>query len=182
MERSLLRPAGWLLLPAMAAGLLAGCGQDEADDDQIQPVRAEEVAPILPALEAITGADVSTLDPATMNDAEITKALGAELRCLFRYTGFGEPVLAVNRQPAGTIGDGVVKVNGNLIVLAGAMAEDGAGLGMVLARDPIRIAVSPDRDGEAWAQDDMLRQEAVMVFGIGQSLEVGYRGYLDCAT
>ena len=83
-------------LPAilLMAGLLAACG-NEAADDVTDPMSGEETPTVLPAGEAIAGAKVATLDPATMVDAEIQTVLGGPPRCVFRYTSFGKPVLAL---------------------------------------------------------------------------------------
>ncbi|MEX0760744.1 MAG: DUF305 domain-containing protein, partial [Tistlia sp.] len=111
-------------------------------DDEVQPVRAPEVARILPAEEAIAGAQVATLDPATMDESEIREAIGSGPRCAVRYTAAGGPVLAMSMASAGTPASGVVKVNGNLVLLE---PGDGARDGEILLRaGPIRATATPD--------------------------------------
>jgi len=80
-------------------GLLAGCDGSGAPDDVVEHPRAAEIARIVAAEEALANAVVATLDPHTMSDAEIRKALGTGPRCEFRYTNSGKPVLAVGAHP-----------------------------------------------------------------------------------
>lgn len=156
-------------LPAilLMAGLLAACG-NEAADDVTDPMSGEETPTVLPAGEAIAGAKVATLDPATMVDAEIQTVLGGPPRCVFRYTSFGKPVLALGGGADGAPAAAVVKLNGHLIQLP-AMASDAR---IDMAADPVRLTLSPSLEaGE---------EEATLLFEIGQDMRVGYRGYSDC--
>ena len=173
-----------LTLVLAAVGVLAGCSENEAPDDDTQPVRAPEVVRIVPASEALAGAHIPTLDPVTMNDAEIRRVLEAGPRCEFRYTTTGDPVLAVNMRPNGATGGGVVKLNGSLIALEPASIGGDVGPvgSFMLVADPIRMTVAPDRGEQAEGRDGVRRREADMVFEVEQSLRVGYRGYLDCAS
>lgn len=180
-SRSLqLKPACFTLF--LATSLLAGCGENEAPDDKLQAVKAPEIVRIMPAEEALAGAHVPTLDPATMNEAQIRKALEPGPRCDFRYTSSGKPVLAISMAPGGAASGGVVKVNGHLITLEPAPeAAASEGSKHILMRaDPIRITVTPDEAGEAVERENVRRREATTIFEVGQSLSVRYLGYLDC--
>ncbi|MBJ6125470.1 DUF6692 family protein [Microvirga splendida] len=170
------------LLPALALGLLAGCGDSAAPDDVVNPIRMHDVARILPAEQALAGAHIPTLDPHTMNDAEIEKAIGTGSHCDFRYTSSGRPVLAFGVQPGGAPTRGVVKLNGSLVALTPASATEGAKASgsLLLLADPVRISVAPDAPGEGEDREGARHREASMIFEIGQNLQVGYRGYLDC--
>ena len=86
----------------LALGLLSGCSENEAPDDELHPVKGPEVPRILPATEALSGAHIATVDPATMHEAEIRKALEPGTRYDFRYTTRGKPVLAFTLQPQRT--------------------------------------------------------------------------------
>ena len=117
-----------------------------------------------------------------MYEAEIRKALDSGPRCDFRYTGRGKPVLAFTLQSAGAAAAGVVKLNGRLIVLkpqssAGATEGDGE---FLLRTGPIQMAVTPDAEEQIIERRNVRRREANLIFQVGQSLQVGYRGYLDC--
>jgi hypothetical protein len=154
---------------------VTGCGERAAPDDETNPVQAAEIARITPANEAIAGAHIPTLDPATLVDAEIEKVLGPGPRCEFRYTSEGRPVLAATARANGEARDGVVKLNGHLVVLG--RATPGAGE-LALAADRVRLTVTPE--GAAKAAGARQR-EADVIFEVGDSLRVGYRGYYRCA-
>lgn len=164
--------------------LVAGCKENEAPDDDLTSIRAPEIARIVPAQEALAGANIPTLDPAPMNDAEIRKALGAGPLCEFRYTAAGRPVLAVSTQPDRAPRGGFIKLNGSMVPLSPAPVEGAseAASALLLVADPIRMTVAPD--GAEQTSDDTggQRREANAVLEVGQSFRVGYRGYLDCMS
>lgn len=179
MDRTL--PHALPLLAALA--LLSACGEADLPDDELQPVRGAEIARIVPAQQAISGANVPTLDPHTLNDAEIAKAIGTGPRCVFRYTSTGKPVVAVSAVPgADQTAGGIIKLNGNLVTLAQVPADPaGRELGnFMLVAEPIRLAVKPAPGEPSDGPDGGQRREADMIFEIGQDLRAGYRGYLDC--
>ncbi|MGE3279964.1 MAG: DUF6692 family protein [Alphaproteobacteria bacterium] len=162
-------------------GLLAGC-DNEAPDDETQPARAPEIPRIVTAQEALAGAHIPTLDPATMNSAEIRKAIGNGPRCIFRYTSTGRPVLAVSTGAPAAAAEGVVKLNGHLVPLKAAPIEPAGRNGeILLLAEPIRMTVAPD-PGAQTEDPGYLRRQANMIFEVGQSLRVGYRGYLECGS
>lgn len=158
----------------VALGALAACGEEAAPDDVTDPVHAPEVARVAPASEAVGGANIATLDPATMVDAEISKVLGPGARCEFRYTSEGRPVLAASASAGGEAPAGVVKLNGRLVALQreGADAQS-----VVLRSDEVRLTVTPDGGAPL---DDARRREANAIFEVGNNLRVGYRGYYRC--
>jgi hypothetical protein len=118
-----------------------------------------------------------------MHEAEIRKALEPGPWCNFRYTTSGKPVLAFNVQSDGQASSGVVKLNGHLVVLkpaSSAGAAEGNGELRLLA-DPVHMSVIPDARNQA-IEDNARRKEANAIFEVGESLKVGYRGYLDCTS
>jgi hypothetical protein len=154
-------------------GLLTGCGENTAPDDETNALLGTSVARVEPASRAISGAHVPTLDPMTMADAEILKVLGPGPRCEFRYTSESPPVLALEPPTEGNPTDGVVKVNGHLVTLA-STSTDGL---LVLYADPIRLTLTPDGDEPLGAAG---RREANLIFEIDSELRAGYRGYYYC--
>ena len=169
--------------PWLAIGLLAGCTQADAPDDDLQAIHPPEIARIASAGEALAGAHVPTLDPSTLNDAEIAKSLKEGPRCDFRYTTAGAPVLAVRMEPKGAAVSAIVKLNGHLVPLEPAPIESSSGPGdrLLIVSEPVRIVVQPDPAAPKSARPGIQRREADMIFEIGKMLRAGYRGYLDCA-
>jgi hypothetical protein len=163
----------------LALGLLAACTEGEAPDDDLQAIHPPEIARIVPAGEALAGAHVPTLDPSTMNDAEIGKALAAGARCDFRYTSSGRPVLAVRMQPGGDAAGAIVKLNGHLVPLEATRADAGE---LQMRAEPVHIVIQPDPQEPAKARPGIQRREANMIFEVGKELRAGYRGYLDCGV
>lgn len=176
------RRLGFLL--AAVLGPLAACDRDDAPDDAVRHPRAPGIVRIAPAGEALANAAIATLDPATMNDAQIRQAIGTGPRCVFRYTGAGKPVFAVSARPDGPPLVGVAKLNGHLVRLdAAAEGEAGrAGDTLRLTAGPVRMTIRPDPAETAADRDGAQRREADMIFEVGESLKVGYRGYVDCAA
>ena len=165
-----------------AIGLLAGCSEKQAPDDALSAIKAPEIARIVPAKEALSGALIPTLDPATMHEAEIRKALETGRWCTFRYTSAGKPVLAFTLQQNGQAGVGVVKLNGHLVVLeteSSTAVADAKGE-FVLRADPVQMTVVPDAGERSLGDTNERHKEANARFEVGQELRVGYRGYLEC--
>lgn len=167
-----------LTAAVVSAAMLAACGQNEAPDDA--PAPPPEIVRVEPAAQALAGAHVRTLDPATMSDAEILKVVGPRPHCIFRYTGSGKPVLVAGVDAASRPEIGVVKLNGKLVSLQPDRAATGLEPGgFVLAADPVRLRVQPDRPVKPSAEPGE-RTEAELLFEVGQELTVGYGGYFDC--
>lgn len=164
-------------------GILAGCSQSDAPDDVVHPVRAPETAGILPVEQALAAPEIAKVHPGTLNDAEIRAAIDAERRCEFRYTRAGRPVLAASKEPGRQPTHGVVKINGYLVELRPSPPEERKAPNgdFALASGPIRIALSPDED-EGTADGRGMLWETNLVFEIGESRKVGYRGYLTCTA
>lgn len=171
----------WRLL--LLCGLLAGCAENDAPDDDLKAIHPPEIARILGASEALAGAHVPTLDPGTMHDAEIAKPLGEGPRCDFRYTTAGAPVLAVRMEPSGAALSAIVKLNGQLVPLEPAPIEPGTASTdrLLMISEPVRIVVQPDPPAPWKARPGVHRREANMILEVGKKLRAGYRGYLDCA-
>lgn len=169
---------------AVVIGLLAGCDQAEAPDDATDHPRQPEVARMMPAKDALAGAHIPTLDPATMVEAEIRAAIGAGPRCEFRYTSAGKPILAVSEAPDGSAAAGIVKLNGKMVALTLASTEriGDRAESIQLVAEPVRMTVTPDRGARAEAHLGAQRRVANVVFEVGQELKVGYRGYWDCVS
>lgn len=162
------------------AGFLAACSESDAPDDDIGSIRAPEIAEVVSAAEALSGAQISTLDPASMNDAEVRKGVGPGPVCMFKYTSSGHPILVAGMKPGGPPNGGIVKLNGYLVGLSPAEPDAAApNDDFALAAESVRLTVLPDREVDP-PPGDSQRRPADMVFEVGQSLKRGYRGYLFC--
>jgi hypothetical protein len=163
-------------LPALATALLIGCAESGAPDDA-RP-HSPEPATVAAAAEALAGAHVPALDPASLNDAEIRKVIGSRPHCLFRYTSSGRPVAVAASIPDGSLDVGVVKLNGRLVPLKADHGVPGLRGSFVLVSDPVRVTVQPYLP--APAEPGEAPVDAQMVFEVGQALRVGYAGYAEC--
>lgn len=153
--------------------ICAGCGS-EAPDDKINPLRAPEIPRMVSVQEALNTSEISTLDPATMNDAEITKVLGEGPFCAFRYVSDGKPVLAWKAVQGGAT-NGVVKLNGRLVSLQHVPGDS-----MQFVADPIRLSLAANPHSEPERANDPRPESAKLVFEVDQELRVGYGGYSAC--
>src|SRR5690606_7618547 len=104
------------IVPLAAALLIAGCGDRPPPEDQVGPPPEPTPPRLVEAAEIVGGAHVPSLDPATMQEAEIERVIGRAPRCLFRYTGGGKPVLAIPSAPSAGAA-AVIKLNGDLVAL-----------------------------------------------------------------
>lgn len=157
--------------------ILSGCGSD-APDDELKPVRAQDIPRVVSGQEALDTSAISTLDPHTMNDAEINKVLGQGPFCAFRYVSDGKPVLAWKPQPEESSSAAVVKLNGVLVGLHNTVID---GSNHFVA-DSIRLTLmaADANQTEAWRAEHP--RESKLLFEIEQQLRVGYGGYSVCST
>ena len=163
----------------IGVGLLAGCGQSPKPDDAPSP--APETARVKTAAQALEGLHISTLDPSTMNDAEIRRVVESSRHCTFRYTSTGKPVVVAGVDQNGNPVTGVIKLSGGIIALQPDSGAAGKGSGgFALAADPVHVRLQLDPQAAASAKSGKDQVEADMIFEVGQQLKVGYSGYLDC--
>jgi hypothetical protein len=157
------------------AGLAAACSQDGAPDEAPAPA---EMAIVKTAAQALDGAHIPTIDPATLNDAEIGRVIGNGPHCTFHYTRSGRPVLAASLVPRGRE-VGLVKLNGSLVLLRSrGVAPAAHARDFELVAEPVRLIVRRLQNAPVSVTDR--RVPAEMVFDVGQELKVGYGGFLAC--
>ena len=144
--------------------------------------RGEEALPeVVPAEEALGSPNLSTLDPTTMDEAEIAQVFPAGQQCGFSYTQAGSPILAVAFSGAGVPASGVVKIHGRLVEVRAGRVDDMEALinGARFAANGMQLRLAPvssdfeEQNGSAVAA-------AELHFALEQGLEVGYRGWLTC--
>lgn len=176
LHRSAPHSLAWKMLTPLAALLLTACGDPAPGEGVKQPLMSDPSPKIVGAREAVGTPDIPTIDPQTLDAAEIEKVLGAGPRCIFAYTAESPPVVALELTNDKS-GQGLVKVHGRLVKLAAQRAEVG---GFALSADGMSVRIQ----AAAEAGDAMPTElaEADMVFELEQGLRVGYRGWYRCTT
>lgn len=162
--------------------LLAACG-DPAPGEGMEKLPIEEPMPkVVPAPEAVQSPDIASIDPTTMEEAEIDKVIPQGPRCRFAYTAASRPILAAGIAAERGIALGVIKIHGRLIeVTASEMSEfktlaDGA----IFTADGLRLEVSPIPNEAGTRQKDKWRRPSHLRFELEQGLRVDYRGWYTC--
>lgn len=153
-------------LPLVALGLVASaCENNRArgNDREAQLAPPEPPAEIVAAGEAIEGVENGLLLPQPMTEADLRTMPAEASRCLFSYTRVGEPVLGYGST-------GVLKLNGKLVLLPGAVdgrySADGVNV-------TVRPMAEPARGGEAI--------EAIFVLSLPDAgHERGFQGFSRC--
>ncbi|BAP79898.1 V-type H(+)-translocating pyrophosphatase [Pseudomonas sp. MT-1] len=176
MHRSGPRSLALKWLTPLAALLLTACGDPAPGEGVKKPMMSGPPPEVVGAREAVGTPDIPTIDPQTLDAAEIEKVLVAGPRCLFAYTAESPPVVAL-RVTGDSAGQGVVKVHGRLVKLAAQRADAG---GFALSADGMSVKIQPADAGDE-ARPTELR-EADMLFELEQGLRVGYRGWYRCTT
>jgi Domain of unknown function (DUF305) len=117
--------------------------------------------------DALRNTLISTLDPEPMPEAEADEALDARASCTFNRSPESDPIFW-----AGQDGLGAIKLNGVIVPLHGAAAEQDAENRWTA--DGLAITVRPLGEEADW------RSNGELVFSLDQGLEVGYRGFWSC--
>ena len=119
--------------------------------------------------DALANTLVGHLDPAPMPAAEADRVLGAGERCTFNRSPATHPILWIERES----GAAAMKLNGVLVGLeAAGDAQDGAAR---YSAPGTEITIRQLENG-GW------RSNAELVFRLDEGLEVGYRGFYECAA
>ncbi len=143
----------------------------------------ENAAEIATLDVALRRAEIATLDPAPMQQAEFAKVLPAAPGCRFTLTAHGRPVLVARATAGqGVAADAVTKLNGTLVTLRSASEIGFEGLvdGPTLQAEGIRMVVTPVPGEAPKAIDGAQRWKADLRFELEQGLRVGYRGFYFC--
>lgn len=166
----------WKLLTPLAALLLTACGDPAPGKGVKEPLMSGPTPEVVSAREAVATPDIPTIDPQTLDTAEIEKVLGAGPRCLFAYTAESAPVVALELT-GDKAGQGVLKIHGRLVKLAARRTEAG---GFDLSAEGMSVSIQPAKGaGDAMPTE---LTEADMLFELEQGLRVGYRGWYRCTT
>lgn len=176
LHRSGPRSLAWKLLLPLAALLLTACGDPAPGEGVKEPLMSGPPPEVVGAREAVNMPDIPTIDPQTLDAAEIDKVLGAGPRCIFAYTAESPPVVAL-QVTGDNAGQGVVKIHGRLVKLAALRAETG---GFALKGDGMSIHIDPAATADDPRPTEL--READMLFELEQGLRVGYRGWYRCTA
>lgn len=176
LHRSGQRSPAWKLLMPLAALLLTACGDPAQGEGVEKPLMSDPSPEVVGAREAVNTPDIPTIDPQTLEAAEVDRVLGTGPRCIFAYTAESPPVVAL-QSTGNNVGQGVVKIHGRLVKLAAQRAQAG---GFALNGDGLSVKIQPANAGDE-ARPTELR-EADMLFELEQGLRVGYRGWYRCTA
>lgn len=155
---------------------LTACSDNMGPDDQPNFVRTPIIPRVVSAHEALDGAYIPEIDPAIMSDVEVARALGSTAFCSFRYVSAGNPVLAVAPQASAGSADGVVKLNGSLVLLKREADEHS----LTLATERVQLSMTFEDSRTTMPPAGVRPREAKLIFEIGRRLRVGYLGYYSC--
>lgn len=152
----------------------------EDGEDAVQPeiFEGDEVPEVVPLAEALDATVIATLDPGELAPAEADRVLGEGPGCAFRRTVESDPILVARAAGERAAARGVMKLNGELVLLRSASENGDEALleGVTMVGDGVTMAVERLEE----AGDDALRWKADLVFALERGLTVGYRGYYDC--
>ncbi len=140
------------------------------DGSEATPPPAEVVS----LEEALSTAELATLDPQFMSGTELAKVFAGEPDCTFTYIDGSPPVLALGRD-----GTALVKISGDLVRLdadAASVTTGPTATAPGIAMDVTGV------DGKALAEIDGSRSEATLTLSLDRGLTVGYRGNYGCRT
>ncbi len=155
---------------------LTACSDDMRPGDQLNFVPTPIIPRVVSAHEALECAYIPEIDPAMMSDLEIARALGTTAFCSYRYVSAGNPVLAVAPQASDGSADGVVKLNGSLVLLKRETNEHS----LALAAERVHLYMTFEDSRTTTPPAGARPREAKLVFEIGRRLRVGYLGYCSC--
>jgi hypothetical protein len=162
------------LLMLVATLLLAACGDPAPGEGMKKPPMSDPQPEIVSARKAVNTPDIPTIDPQTLDTAEIAKVLRGGPLCVFAHTAESPPVVALEAtKENGALG--VVKIHGRLVKLTVRRTESGA---FALSADGMAVEIKPASNDDGARSAEL--HEADMHFELEQGLRVGYRGWYRC--
>lgn len=173
LHRNALGVCAWKSLVPLAALLLSACGDPAPGEGMAKAPMSNPSPEIVSAREAVNTPDIPTIDPQTLDAAEIGKVLAAGRVCSFAYTAESPPVVAL-RMASDETGQGVVKIHGRLVQLVASRAESGS---FLLKADGMRLGIDLPSADEGRGGEP---READLHFELEQGLRVGYHGWYRC--
>ncbi|MDQ0316296.1 DUF305 domain-containing protein [Amorphus orientalis] len=129
--------------------------------------------------EALSSAEIATLDPQFMSSEEMARLFPDGAACTFRYTKDSPPVLAFGERD-GSAAAGL-KISGDLVPLAAGSASATASPAAYRASG-ISVNLNAPDGAELTAEADRGRKPADLILELDRGLSVGYRGYYQCTA
>jgi hypothetical protein len=164
-----------LLSSVPLLAILAGCGDPAPGEGVDSPLGEGPEPEVVSAAQALQTPNISTLDPATLQDSDISKVIPAGPMCTFTYSADGGPIMAASR---GQSGDavGVVKLHGRLVRLTkpGLSSYDALMNGGIFSAGDVSFEVTPE-------EQESGRRPAEAHFSVRGQITVGYRGWYSCS-
>ncbi|MDQ3287604.1 MAG: DUF305 domain-containing protein [Pseudomonadota bacterium] len=156
----------------------------ESGGDEVNALDETQAQPRpVPAVEAVSSANIATTDLEELDEAEVERVLGRNDYCSFSYGGNAGPVLAASSPAAGQdTGRGVVKIHGRLVEVQAMYdsAQDSVASSLSLTADGMRIAVEAAGVESTNAVDGERTRETNARLHLNAGLTVGYRGFYAC--
>ena len=163
-----------LLSYASLLALLVGCGDPAPGEGVDAPVGEGPGPEVVSAAEALQSPNIATLDPSSLQDAEISKVIPAGPTCFFTYSADGAPVLAASAGQSGEV-VGVIKLHGRLVRLTapGLSSYDALTSGGIFSADEVRFEINLE-------EHEGGRRPAEAHFSVGDQMTAGYAGWYTC--
>lgn len=172
------RESNHLLKPLAIAAVLTAitaCGDPAPGEGVKGPVGEEPLPKVVSASEAIHTPNYASLDPATLQDSEISKVVPEGARCSFAYTKESGPIFSAGKTDKGSF-VGVIKIHGRLVELSAPQLNSFSALteGAEFRADDMSFEVAPK-------QQQGKQREANAHFTVRDKITVGYGGWYSCS-
>ncbi|MEH6389191.1 MULTISPECIES: hypothetical protein [Pseudomonas] len=137
---------------------------------------------VVGAQQAVNSPDIPTIDPQTMQRAEIEKVLGDGPYCQYRYTAESPPVLAASNAAKNERYRAVMKIHGRLVELSADQnpGYENLNKGLAFTAQGLEMKVFPDGEGQAESAKPGERVATELHFSLEQGLSIGYLGWYEC--
>lgn len=176
------RPGRFFTVVTLSAAVLAGCDDPAPRDAMDNSVMQAAPPEVMGAQQAINSPDILTIDPQTMQRAEIEKVLGKGPYCYYRYTAESPPILAASNAAQNERYRAVTKIHGRLVELTADQKPGYEKLteGLVFTAEGLKLKVLADGKRQPESAKPGERVAAELHFSLEQGLNAGYLGWYDC--
>ena len=168
-----------LLVAMLIAAVLTGCADPAPGEGMENPMMQKPLPELASAQDAVSSPDIPTIDPQTLQTAEIVKVLGNVPQCAFRYTAESPPILAIGDSDQGVGSQAVTKIHGRLVQLSSDRKPSYESLqeGLSFTADGMTMRMVSDEPEKVKSGKQVT---AELHFSLQQGLNVGYLGWYEC--